>query len=79
MKSPLEDSVSALQRLIGAGEELRGRVLDFLGNWPRTQDGRELRWGETGQRHRDDARRLTIDTRQWFNSLSLTYRAVNSP
>lgn len=71
MKTGSENVNPVMQPLIAAGEKLRDQILNFLSNWPRTSIGIGLSWSQTEQGHQEHARTLTIDTRQWFNSLNL--------
>jgi hypothetical protein len=71
MERSIDNPNVAYNNLIEAGEKLKERILLFLSNWPRTPKGPEMDWKETDSQHKEEAHKLIIETRRWFNILKL--------
>jgi hypothetical protein len=65
MESPM------LKGFLEEGVRLETSILSFLEQWPRDDSGNALYWGDTPIAHQETGRELVIQTRRWFNSISL--------
>jgi hypothetical protein len=55
------------KELLDEANNLKQSVSTFLSAWPRDDSGSPLFWRDTSHQHRDNARKLALRTRRWFN------------
>ena len=62
--------VGPFKELLDEGLAIKESITLFLSNWPRDETGAAVYWTETSADHQQVASDLTIQLRQWFNSIN---------